>query len=372
MDRKKILLIPTAAFFVALWLPAFQMHVRFYKEFEDAEKRELAAPPQWRTGNFLKIARQCEAYVDDHFGFRTDLIRWNTLMRVHLFGVAPASSVIVGKDSWLFYCSEALEDGNSINDYMGTIPLSLAELEELRLRLEENERKFSQKGIRYIVAIAPNKNTIYAEYLPETIRKRNARTRLDQFLDHMKSSSKLQILDLGKSLREEKKLLPVYWATDSHWNSFGAYVGYREIMNRTSESFPRANAIPIAGKVAVEWRANGGDLAQILFIQDVWPEKYNTVVDLKRDFRPSQHQKLLFRHDSFGDGLYPYLTKHFKRIINVAPFAPFRFEEIYRERPELVLHLFTERYLTQAIHDDFFHKDAAGGNTAGPAQHATR
>lgn len=357
MNHGKLLFLAIGAFFIVLWLPAAQMQIRFYEEFEDAEKRELAGAPQWRSGDFIKIARQWEAYVDDHFGFRPDLIRWNTLMRIHLFGVAPASSVIAGLDSWLFYRSEALDDGNSINDYMGTIPLSWPELEKLRLRLEENARRFAQKGIGYIVAIAPNKNTIYPEYLPETIRKRSGKTRLEQFLEHMDKRSALKILDLSKPLLEEKKRLPVYWATDSHWNSYGAYVGYREIMRGFTEFLPETEAIPIGGEVLVEWRANGGDLAQILFIQDVWPEKYNTRMDLDGKRRPLLHEKLLFRHDSFGDGLYPYLTKHFSRIINVAPFAPFRFEKIYREGPEVVLHLFTERYLTQAIHDDFFYKE---------------
>ena len=72
---------------------------------------------------------------------------------------------------------------------------------------------------------------------------------------------------------------------------------------------------------------------------------------------PAQLEKLVFRHDSFGDALYPYLTKHFKKIINAAPFAPFRFEAIRVERPEVVLHLFTERYLMQAIYDDFYYKE---------------
>jgi hypothetical protein len=42
----------------------------------------------------------------------------------------------------------------------------------------------------------------------------------------------------------------------------------------------------------------------------------------------------------------------------VAPFAPFKFETIFRERPEIVLHLFAERYLPQAIHDDFYYKES--------------
>jgi alginate O-acetyltransferase complex protein AlgJ len=367
---KNLLIIPIALFLTAIWAPAFQMHFKIYKEFEDADKRILAGPPQWGTAGVSKFAGECEAYLDDHFGFRPDLIRWNILMRVHLFGVAPLQSVIVGKDTWLFYRSEALDDGVSINDFMGLIPLSDDALEKLRVKLEENNRKFAENGVHYIVAIAPNKSTIYSEYLPQRIRKNRSRTRLEQFCDYMDQHSSLKVLDLSKPLLKEKSKPPLYWATDSHWNSFGAYVGYREIIKRISDFYPNTGVIELDGHFAVERKENGGDLAQILFIQDVWPEKNDTVlqVDLKRT--PSQKNplfpplekgeildKLVFKHDSFGDALYPYLRKHFQSITSAAPFAPFNFEQILRERPQIVLHLFAERYLTQAIYDDFYHKE---------------
>jgi hypothetical protein len=154
----------------------------------------------------------------------------------------------------------------------------------------------------------------------------------------------------------QKSKVPIYWATDSHWNSLGAYIAYREIMKKISDFYPDTGVITLSGEIAVRRRANGGDLAQILFVQDVWPEEDDTLfqVDSKRIVR--KLEKLVFRHDSFGDGLYPYLTKHFKKIVNTAPFAAFNFEAISREKPEIILHLFAERYLTQAIHDDFYYR----------------
>ncbi len=354
---KRLRFVFIVLFLAAICFPALQMWFHFFEEFEDAEKRELAASPHWGVSPAGKVPQECEAYVDDHFGMRPDLIRLNNLIRIRLFGVSPASSIVVGKESWLFYCSEALADGNSFNDYMGAIPLGEVELESLRLRLEENNRRFAEKGIVYIVAIAPNKNTVYDEYLPDRIAKSKGRTRLDQFVDHMREKSKLKILDLRPPLLAEKEHVPVYWATDSHWNTYGAYIGYREIMKRISEALPEAGTVPMNGQVSVRMRANGGDLAQILFMHDVTPEQYNTVFELDTRGRPKQFEKIVFRHDSFGDSLYPYLRNHFRKIVNIAPFAPFQFERIFDEKPEIVLHIFAERYLTQAVHDDFYYQD---------------
>ncbi|MFZ2446603.1 MAG: hypothetical protein WAW37_09605 [Syntrophobacteraceae bacterium] len=355
---RKICVVPIILFLLAIWLPAVQMNFGFYKEFDDTENRELAPPPQWGSSRFSKLVEQVDAYIGDHFGFRPDLIRWNSFLRVNLLGASPIRSVIMGGDAWLFYCSEALEDGNTFTDYMGMIPLPDCELEKLKLRLEENRRRFSEKGIYYVVAIAPNKNTIYEEFLPERIRRNKSRTRLDQFVEYMAQNSDLEILDHRGVLEAARTRLPVYWETDSHWNTYGAYVAYREIFGKISRRFPDAAPMAIAGSVAVERTARGGDLAQMLFLTDVLPENNHTVFEL--DAAPSARiRKLLFRHDSFGDNLYPYLTKHFEKLVNVAPFAPFRFDEIFRDPPDIVLHLFTERYLTQAIHDDFFYREGS-------------
>ena len=45
---------------------------------------------------------------------------------------------------------------------------------------------------------------------------------------------RIKILDLNKPLLREKAKgrAPLYWATDSHWNSFGAYVAYSEIIKK--------------------------------------------------------------------------------------------------------------------------------------------
>ncbi len=353
---KKEHLIPILLFILAIWLPAFQMSLGLYKEFDDTEKRELAPVPNLDAGRLSMLAGEIDAYVGDHFGFRPDLIRWNSFFRVNLLHASPIKSVILGKGRWLFYCSEALADGNTMNDYMGMIPLPESELELLKTRLEENRRRFSEKGIPYILVIAPNKNTIYGEYLPERIENCKSRTRLDLFMQYMAANSDLRILDLRGPLLEAKSVLPVYWETDSHWNSHGAYVGYRWIFGEIARYFPDKAPVEISGNISVKPRPRGGDLAQMLFLTDLLSEGNDTSFEVEPSRTP-RIRKLLFRHDSFGDGLYPFLTRSFETIKGVAPFAPFRFDEIISDPPDVVLHLFTERYITQAIHDDFNYRE---------------
>jgi alginate O-acetyltransferase complex protein AlgJ len=354
-DKRLFLII---AFVGALWLPALQMHFRPFAEPENTENRDLAQAPTGDYASFAEFVDGWERYVVDNFGFRPYLIRGYSVLKLTLLGVSPVPSVILGKDSWLFYNSEALADGNTINDFRGTIPLSQAELIKLQRRLEENQRALAEENVGYLVVIVPNKSTIYSEYMPDNIKTFRHTKRLDQLLDHMRRHSEVKILDLREALFRAKREHPVYWKTDSHWNSYGAYIGYVEIMRRLSAFFPAPAAALIArDEVKTEPSPTGGDLAQMLFLQDALAEENDTRFSL--DAPPGQRPTgtLIFRHDSFGDGLYPYLRRHFKELANIAPFAPYRLQAIFEKHPRAVLHVFAERYLTQAIHDDFYYEE---------------
>lgn len=354
-DKRSLLLV---AFFGVLWLPSLQMHFRSFPEPENTENRELAQAPTGDYASFADFVDGWERYVVDNFGFRPYLIRSYSALKLTLLGVSPVPSVILGKDSWLFYHSEALADGNTVNDFRGTIPLSQAELNKLQRTMETNQRVFARRNIGYLVVIVPNKSTIYSEYMPDSIKTFRHTKRLDQLLDHMRRYSAVKILDLREALFQAKREHPVYWKTDSHWNSYGAYIGYAEIMRHLSAFVPTLRAARITGdKVKTEPSPTGGDLAQMLFLQDAMAEENETRFSL--DDSPGQQLTgtLIFRHDSFGDGLYPYLRRHFKELVNIAPFARYRLQAIFEKRPQAVLHVFAERYITQAIHGEFYYDE---------------
>lgn len=349
-----------AGFLAMVFFPCLQMSFHFFPQAQYTENRELAKAPQLNVSALDRFPRDCESYVGDNFGLRPELIRWNSILKVKLLGVSPVQSVVLGKESWLFYCSEALDDGNTFNDFRGTIPLPRAELDGLQRKLEEDAREFEKRNIPYLVAIVPNKNTVYDEFLPDAVRRLRPVTRLDQLVAHLEGHSKVRVLDLrGLFCRaQSKESHPLYWKTDSHWNTYGAYLGYAEIVRALSARLPGLRPIPIeGGQVTVYRSPTGHDLAQMLSMQDLLPEENETVFRLSNSDAAPLPGTLIFRHDSFGDNLYPYLKKHFRKIVNIAPFARYNFDAICEEHPVAVIRVFAERYITQAIHDDFFYRE---------------
>ena len=67
--------------------------------------------------------------------------------------------------------------------------------------------------------------------------------------------------------------------------------------------------------------------------------------------------KICFKHDSFGDKLWGFLGRHFKKIVGMAPFTKLDYQKIDRERPNVLLYVLAERYITMAINDDYSLKD---------------
>ena len=86
--------------------------------------------------------------------------------------------------------------------------------------------------------IAPNKNTIYPEYLPKEMAPLNTDSRLDQIMNFWIDSKNCRIIDLRSTLINAKKSHQVDFETDTHWNDNGAFLGYQALANIMKEDFP--------------------------------------------------------------------------------------------------------------------------------------
>ena len=70
-----------------------------------AENRELASFPsiEGLMASPADFGSRFAVWFDDHFGFRSRLVRWYGEMRLFGLDVSPTSTVIKGRDGWFFY-----------------------------------------------------------------------------------------------------------------------------------------------------------------------------------------------------------------------------------------------------------------------------
>ena len=112
-------------------------------------------------------------------------------------------------------------------------------------------------------------------------------------MEYMKAHSTVELLDLRDALTRAKARHPVYYSTDSHWNDYGAYTGYVEIMRRISKYYPDARPIEISPAAVTPIPSPVGlDIPQMLYMTD----RIHETCDVKLDF-PSGNAPLYARQD---------------------------------------------------------------------------
>lgn len=338
---------------------------------ELGEKRRLKPKPEFRFDSPFEFARCFTPYYSDHFALRNHLVYMNNLLKVKLFGISPSPGVLVGKKNWLFLHKQNRRP-STVDYFRALSPLTAKQLDDWKQRLEKRRDWLGRRGINYLFVVVPNKNTIYPEYMPDRIRRVNPVSRMDQLLEHLGQNSTVPFIDLRPALLEAKTHDPVYSATDTHWNDFGAYIAHREIIqyiSRHFETFAGMTPLPLSRFKLEKVDRSGGDLAIMLSLQKdvlredmirltpVFPQRARlfSMPNISRFIRQSRtehpalpHPKVVMVHDSFYKKLRPYLSELFPRVLYIWDWDMGFFPGIIeREKPGLVINEMAERFLLQ-------------------------
>lgn len=338
------------------------------------EMRTLASFPQLAFRSDLEnFPAHFEEYWNDHFGFRGALIYGLRLARAQLLHAAAFGHVLIGKASWLFFTP--LTPGTDVEAIR---PFSEAELDHWQQVLEHRRDWLQQHGCRYLLFIAPDKQTIYPEMMARRYRPRRYTSRLDQLINRLRErGSGIEIVDIRQAMLAAKERERLYHVTDSHWNDCGAYIGYHHLAAALAKWFPAVQPMPRSAFEVEEENWTDGDLARMLsldgFKHEQWlhlrpltPRRVHAPqegVDMPADlelpnppFADECDQATLPRavmfHDSFLNALRPFLSEHFRRIAYVRhdDLLP---EFVEREHPEVVIQEWVERKLSLVTPHDF-------------------
>ncbi len=361
-------------FLLAIFLPLADMAFHPRRPATTLENRQLAAKPDFSWQQPLDYLKKYEAYFNDHFGFRPRLLRAHNRLLYRLFHAAPSEKVIIGRRGWL-YLGRGAYFNNEIDYFRASKPFSLQELQKFKTVLEQRRAWLERRGIRYLFMLAPNKSTIYPEYMPAAYNRVHERSRMDQLLDFLSRHSDVEVLDLRPALLREKRRMRIYHKTDTHWNDLGGYHAYREMIRHLQRHF--ADIQPLSrGDITIRpVDGEGGDLAIMLALQqDLFRESRIQVRPKARfrarsaaptpGFRPRAPWVRLTAvecaggripagvmvRDSFARQLHPFLSEHFQRIVYIWDWElRFFTQVIEREKPRIVIDQMAERSLLSIL-----------------------
>ena len=289
-----------------------------------------------------------------------------SIAKVFWLGESSSSNVILGNKGW-FFLSKA-GDQNELNYYRSINPFTQKELDRWKLVLEKRKNWLASQGIRYILVIAPNKTTIYPEFLPSSLNRVTKESRLDRLIAYMKQNSNVEILDLRASLISAKEKELIYHPKDTHWNDLGAFIGYQQIVKSISISHP--NLKPLSrSDFKVEISNESSDLINMMGLNSTTTDRRLSLVkktenlafevesgifyqpELPIEKRPfatelknSNTPNILMFHDSFTSSLRPFLSETFSRIVYVWE-DKLDNKIVKKERPNIVIQEIVERKL---------------------------
>jgi len=313
-----------------------------------------------------------DGWLDRNFPFRQTLIRWHNYWSASVFGkLSPNSPVLAGKDSWLFLAIDH-DDINVLEE--SRTALTQTQLERLVRVFTERQAWLAGQGIKYLIVVPPNKDSIYPEFLPDSYSKAGGVSRLDQVMEYIAHHTTLDVLDLRPALLAAKKKTRIFCMTDSHWNADGAFAAYQAIISRLVGDFPQLKPMDASSFFQEEYPFPGGDLSFILGLRDVLTENVrvfipktpfaargmSTGIDRPDDFflpveasvlEDKSLPKAVFFRDSYFVDILPFLGEHFSRMVSV--WVKFDYKDgrsifdkelVSAEKPDVVVEEIAERF----------------------------
>jgi hypothetical protein len=202
-----------------------------------AENRTRAAPPRLaaaRRGGAKAFVRDFERYLGDNFGFRDGLIEAHHALVYRALRTTTSDSIVLGEEGWLYYDTPL--DGDSLRDFCGLRPFEDGQLDAIERNLTTLSSFLRERNVLLAVLIAPNKDSVYPEHLPAKVRSLAGESRLAQFLRRLAGRRDLLLVDPRPALTAGKARAPVFFKTDTHWNGYGAFIAYRELMGAVARA----------------------------------------------------------------------------------------------------------------------------------------
>ena len=313
---KLVMSLALAAFFLVILFPLWG-HV-FPQPVEESleENREMT---QWSfSGPLKKRIETLESFLDDHLAFRQTAI--SAVLRANLdLGESPDSSVLSGFDGWLFYV-----EGEE--DFRRGTGLDRADLESLYSVQQQAADTFAAAGVDYRILIAPDKHSIYPQYLPLTSRLGSGPAAIGQMLSSPDPKYTVRFVDVVPALQAASQTGDQqYYKTDSHWSPNGAFTAYSVLMDALLPEHPTLHRLTADDLQRYE-ATTSGDLAAMIG-QKGLREDHLTLVRVKNpSFREAPElsdnsltafvneslpdaPRILLIHDSFGPSLTDFLRE---------------------------------------------------------------
>ena len=313
-------------FVVNLFLPS--------REFSSVENRNLQQRPKISGKDIAdgKYYKDFASYYSDQFVFR-DSFRKLTFNVENLFGRREFSGVYVGSGGYLLQ-TPTEPDTAAVKDTVAAL------------------NKFGEKykSLDLYIGIVPGSSSVLADHLPGGVSLRDQTVDIDEFYSRIDDG--IMKVDMAGTLAAHKDEY-IYYKTDHHWTSYGAYLAFLEFAEDADLEPVEFNTYPVTksftGTLAsrtgdyknsdtieirppvnevnyyVTYTDNGTESASIYLSEKLQEnDKYQVFfggnypqIDIKTT--ANNEKRLLIFKDSYANCFIQFLLPYYEEIIMIDP-----------------------------------------------------
>lgn len=357
------LIMIIAFFLVLIFPPVYFEKVKDTIPQDTSENRKLAEKPEFDSSTIISYSDDYESYYNDNLPFRGIIRNLWTKFNFYILNESTTTQVLVGKNegskesTWLFY--QENHDGNPIKEVQGVYDFTAEEAFQIEDAIDKNMEELAKRNIEVYYTFIPNKATLYKEKLPDNITIFDQDTRVDRLIKYLEDKNTKNIINLKNYLLEAKKNGQVYHKQDTHWNEFGAFVGYKAI----SQTIAKDSEINYNFEVQFpEEKLSDLDLIQMSGIKDILKDVepkviYQEDVEFTGMVLQTENEiaitecetapvdkTIMIVGDSFRKAMIPYFAKNFKKVIFLhrCDYGPYMLDAY---APDIIVCQFLERYV---------------------------
>ena len=328
-----------AAFLVGLFALTLINLFTADRTFSEKENRMLASRPDFSMDRLLggRYRTDAETYVNDQFAGRDFFVSIKA-MADQAMGKREANGVYLGRDGSL-YEQFTPPDADNLDETIAAM------------------QAFTQRhgNLRHYAMVAPTAVNIYADRLPHFAPAEDQNPYLDALFAKLEEGNIIPI-DLRESFIAHRDQTRLYYRTDHHWTTPGAYLAFQSAagaleLDAEAAAFDRAPVTEsFQGTLSAKSGFLGGttEAIEMYFPREEVPLVVNYVEEQQRTatlyasenlqnrdayavFLNGNHplveietaadstRRLLVVKDSYANCFIPFLTPYFSEIVVVDP-----------------------------------------------------
>ena len=302
------------------------------KEFSENENRYLTKMPSFTAKTVFsgEYTESLSDWIADHFPMRDLFMGVKTEVEI-VSGRREINRIYIGEDNYLIERYEAPENTERITD-----------------TLVKFYDRVKDTGVDVRLMLVPTAVTIYEDklpaYAPEADQMETAKL--------LYEATGIPAVDCSEKLLAGAQEGQIYYRTDHHWTTFGAYLGYTAyceeegiepvplealeaetvteefagtLYSKVNDYTHMKDAITVYTNPEDRLRVtyeDTGEVSDSLYNFDYLQEKdkyslflnnIHPLVEIENETAPSEKELMLIK-DSYANSMVPFLTHHYKKI----------------------------------------------------------